>query len=64
MGELVARNMVGWFENINKRKVCCILLVVFIVELMMHGHTNIKSHNFLQEVFKSAITKYFEGMWT
>ena len=40
MGEFVARNMLGWFEKINKRKSCCILLVVYIVELMMHGHTN------------------------
>ena len=42
MGEIVARNMLGWFKKINKRKSCCILLVVYIVELMMRGHTNIK----------------------
>jgi hypothetical protein len=25
MGELVARNMLGWFKKINKRKRCCML---------------------------------------
>ena len=42
MGEFVDRNILGLFKKINKRKSCCILLVVYIVELMMHGHTNIK----------------------
>ena len=42
MGQFVARNMLGWFKNINKRISCCILLVVYIAELMTHGHTNIK----------------------
>ena len=32
MGEFVARNMLGWFRKINKRKSCCIFLVVYIVE--------------------------------
>ena len=27
--------------------ICCILLVVYIVELMMHGHTNIKFYLFI-----------------
>ena len=29
MGEFVARNMLGWFKKINKRKSCCILLLVY-----------------------------------
>ena len=41
MGEFVARNMEGRFKNINKRKSCFILLVVYIVVLVMYGHTNI-----------------------
>ena len=32
MGEFVARNMSGWFKKINKRKICCILLLVYIVK--------------------------------
>ena len=31
MGEFVARNMLGSFKKINKRKSCCILLVVYNV---------------------------------
>ena len=31
MGEFVTRNMLDWFIKINKRKGCCILLVVYIV---------------------------------
>jgi hypothetical protein len=31
MGEFVARNMYGWIKKINKRKNCCILLVIYIV---------------------------------
>ena len=31
MGEFVARNMHGWIKKINKRKSCCILLVIYIV---------------------------------
>ena len=31
MGEFVARNMLGWFKKINKRKRCFILLVAYIV---------------------------------
>jgi hypothetical protein len=31
MGEFVARNMLGRFKKINKRKSCCIFLVVHIV---------------------------------
>ena len=31
MGEYVARNMLGRFKKINKRKSCSILLVVYIV---------------------------------
>ena len=42
MGEFVARNMLSWFKKINKRKSCCILLVVYIGVLIMNGHTNIK----------------------
>ena len=42
MGDCVARNMLGWFEKINKQKICCILLVVYFFVLMMHGHTNVK----------------------
>ena len=42
MDEFVAGNMLGWFIKINKRKSCCILLVVYIVVLIIHGHTNIK----------------------
>ena len=45
MGEFVARNMYGCFEKINKRlikKNVCILLVVYIIVLVTHGHTNIK----------------------
>ena len=45
MGEFVARNMLGSFRKINKRKSCCILLVAYIVVLVMHGHTNIKFSN-------------------
>ena len=45
MGEFVARNMLGWFKKINKRKSCCILLVVYIVELMMHGHKKTSNCN-------------------
>ena len=33
MGEFVARNMLGWIKKINKRKSCCILLVIYIVVL-------------------------------
>ena len=29
MGEFVARNMLGCFKKINKRKSCCILLVIY-----------------------------------
>jgi hypothetical protein len=50
MGEFVARNMLGWFEKINKRKSCCIFLVIYIVELMAHGHTNIKK-DYVYEIF-------------
>jgi hypothetical protein len=42
MGELVARNMKGWFKKINKRKSCCILLVAYVVVLVINGRTNIK----------------------
>ena len=42
MGEFVARNILGWFKEINKWKICCILLAVYIVVLMMHGYTNIR----------------------
>ena len=41
MSEFVARNMLGWLKNINKRN-SCIFLVVHIVVLVMHGHTNIQ----------------------
>ena len=34
MGEFVARNILGWFKKINKRKSCCILFVVYIVFLV------------------------------
>ena len=30
MGEFVAGNMLGWFKKINKRKICCILLAVYM----------------------------------
>ena len=33
MRESVARNILGWFKRINKRKRCCILLVIYIVLL-------------------------------
>ena len=32
MGEFVARNMLGWFKKMNKRRSSCNLLVVYIVE--------------------------------
>ena len=41
MGEFIARNILCWFKNINKRKSCCIL-VVYIVVLTLHGHTIIE----------------------
>ena len=55
MGEFVSRNMLGWIKKINKRKSCCILLVVYIVVLIMHGHTNIefKGKNFFLYVIKT-----------
>ena len=33
MGEFVALNMLSLFKKINKLKRCCILLVVYIVEV-------------------------------
>ena len=30
------------FKKFNKRKTCCILLVVYIIVLVMKGHTNIE----------------------
>ena len=45
MGEFFARNMSGSFKKINKRKSCCILLVIYIVVLVMQGHTGIKFTN-------------------
>jgi len=41
MGEIIARNMLSWLELLIN---CyyCILLVVYIIVLVMHGHTNIK----------------------
>ena len=41
-GLIFARNMLGWFLKISKRKICRAFLVVYVVELMTHGHTNIK----------------------
>ena len=45
-----------WAElkRFNKRKICCVLLVVYIVELMMHGHTNI-SQRLLQHTLSFVI---------
>ena len=62
MGEFVARNMLGWFKNTDKRKSCCILLVVHIVVLVMIGHTNIKftrSHLHFLIIFKWGIPVAF-----
>ena len=60
MGEFVAQNMLGWFKKINKRKSCCILLVIYIVELMMHGHTNIK---FSSSVFAALNNRVISELW-
>ena len=53
MEESVAQYMLGWFKKINKRKICCILLVVYIVELMMHGHTSIKFSSAVAGIIKT-----------
>ena len=62
-GESVARNMLGWFKKINKRKSCCILLVVYIGVLTMHGHTNTKTWhrfaNMVTRIFKSIFSPHF-----
>ena len=39
MGEFVARIMLGWFKKVNKRKICRILLVVYIL-----------AHNFIKRL--------------
>ena len=45
MGEFVTRNVLGSFEKINKRKICCILLVVYSVNssVLFCGCCNEKS---------------------
>ena len=40
-GRICRPKYVGVVLKINKPKSCCILLVVYIAVLMMHGHTNI-----------------------
>ena len=41
-GRICRTKHLGWFKNINKRKICRILLVTYILLLVMHGRTNIK----------------------
>ena len=41
MGEIIARNMLSWLE-LSINRYCCIYLVVYVIVLVMHGHTNIK----------------------
>ena len=41
MGEIIAPNMLSWLKLLINRY-CCILLVVYVIVSMMHGHTNIK----------------------
>jgi len=43
MGEFVARNMLGRIKKFNKRKNCCILLVVYIVVLKQYTVTQTSS---------------------
>ena len=31
MGKIVAQNILSWFKKNNKRKICCILLFIYIV---------------------------------
>ena len=66
MGEFVARNMLGWIKNINKRKNCSILLVIYAHRCtkMIHGHTNINTEGNvsfftgLQSVFTFLYQRY------
>jgi hypothetical protein len=32
-GRICRRNMLGWFKKVNKRKICRIFLVVYVVDL-------------------------------
>ena len=47
MGEFVARNTLGWFKNIIRRKSCCILLVVYIVtqQIICSNSLRVKNAN-------------------
>jgi hypothetical protein len=61
IGEFVARNMWGWIKKINKQKSCCILLVVYIVEL--HCGLTVKTDNFMQNYSSEAIVKFSTELW-
>jgi hypothetical protein len=61
MGEFVARNMLGWFEKINKRKSCCILLVVYIV-LFRHCLTNKFQCAFRIHLFSNSLHQNLRQM--
>ena len=43
MGEFMAKNMYSWIKKINKRKSCCILLVVYIIVQKFIFFTNSRS---------------------
>ena len=57
MGEIIARNMLSWLELLINRY-CCIHLVVYIILLVMHGHTNTKRGYDLEIINGSTLPKF------